>query len=387
MRSWAKRALFFVLPVEPLVGANVAPMTAETDPALDLGLPGIETDVPLAPMTTMRVGGPARQFIELTRSAELVAAVSKLDAAGVPLLLIGGGSNVVISDEGFDGVVIQVRSRGVERSAAGNDVLASVAAGERWDPFVAQMVADGYGELAALSGIPGSVGATPIQNVGAYGHEVASFIDHVEAFDRQRCEVVTINHRDCRFSYRDSRFKQQPDRWLILRVVFRLSSQPQRHVVAYDDLARRLNVELGADVDAEGVRRAVLDIRRSKGMVLNIDDVDTWSVGSFFTNPIVNTQVAEALPEDAPRFPVAGDDAHVKLSAAWLIDHAGFSKGWPDDLDAAAGLSTKHTLAITNRGQASTNDVLSVARAVRDGVRSTFGVELVAEPRLIGCQL
>lgn len=348
-------------------------------------LPTVEHDVRLGPLTTLRVGGPARSYVEAVSDEQLVSAVTAADDRGEPVLLLAGGSNVVIGDVGFPGIVIGVATRGIEIERDGDDVVVTVAAGEIWDRLVARVVADGWAGIESLSGIPGSVGATPIQNVGAYGHQVAEAIASVEAYDRTAHEVVHLTPEQCDFGYRSSRFKTHPGRWLILRVILRLDASLTTTPVGYADLADRLGVQVGESASLSNIRRAVLDVRRSKGMVLDIDDHDTWSVGSFFTNPIVGEQQAANLPPRAPRWPT--DSGAVKLSAAWLIEHAGFGKGWPESPGATARLSTKHALAITNRGSASTEDVLDLARAVRDGVRADSGIELVPEPTLIGCEL
>jgi len=349
----------------------------------------LASNVRLAPYTTLRVGGPARTFQEVTTDAEFISAVAGADDRGSPVLLIAGGSNLVIGDEGFPGLTVHVATRGVDLEPAdapdGVQVLARVAAGENWDHFVAQMVSDGYSGIETLSGIPGSVGATPVQNVGAYGNEVAEVIESVEVFDRHTRETKLLAAADCGFGYRSSIFKKDPTRWLILAVTFRLAQRADSVPIRYAELAKNLGIAPGDSTKPIQVRRAVLNVRRHKGMVLDIDDHDSWSAGSFFTNPIVAPDVAASLPDDAPRWPT--DDGQVKLSAAWLIEQAGFSRGWSIRPDAPASLSHKHTLAITNRGQASADDVVAVARSVRDGVEARFGISLHPEPSLIGCSI
>jgi UDP-N-acetylmuramate dehydrogenase len=254
----------------------------------------------------------------------------------------------------------------------------SVAAGEPWDPFVARAVERGWVGVEALSGIPGSVGATPIQNVGAYGQEVAQSIASVRVWDRTLRGVRTFAASDCGFGYRTSRFKQDPGRHVVLSVTFQFRQGDLGALVGYAELARSLGVEPGARASMVDVRRAVLDLRRGKGMVLDAGDHDTWSAGSFFTNPVLE---ADRVPEDAPAWP-QGDG--VKTSAAWLIEHAGFGKGYGA---GAVGLSTKHTLALTNRGGARTDDLLALAREIRAGVEARFAIRLDHEPVLVGCEL
>ncbi|HEX7715856.1 MAG TPA: UDP-N-acetylmuramate dehydrogenase [Marmoricola sp.] len=334
----------------------------------------------LANHTTLRVGGPVADFVVATTEAELVAAVREADEVGKPVLVLGGGSNLLVSDSGFDGRVVAVRTAGVgsDADACGGAVV-RVAAGETWDDLVVRAVREGWVGVEALSGIPGLVGATPIQNVGAYGQEVSQTIASVRCWDRQAGEVRTLFHRDCRFGYRTSRLKQEPGRWVVLEVVFQLRLGDLGSPVAYAELAGRLGVDVGARVPLADVREAVLALRRRKGMVLDPADHDTWSAGSFFTNPIL---AADRVPEGAPAWPQP--DGSVKTSAAWLIEHAGFERGHGNE---RAALSGKHTLALTNRGGATAADLVTLAREVRDGVRARFGIELVNEPVLVGCAL
>ena len=337
--------------------------------------------------TTLRLGGPARRWVTATTEAEVVAAVSDADAAGEPVLVLGGGSNLVVADAGFDGTVVQVATRGIAADHDGDDptcggVLVTVAAGEDWDALVAHAVERGWVGLEALSGIPGSVGATPVQNVGAYGQDVAQTVARVRVWDRRDGAVTTIAASDCGFGYRDSRFKAEPGRYVVLEVTFQLALGSLGAPVTYAELARTLGVEPGQRAPLTDVRAAVLDLRRGKGMVLDDADHDTWSAGSFFTNPVLP---ADQVPAGAPAWPVG--DGLVKTSAAWLIEHAGFTRGHTVRPDAPASVSTKHTLALTNRGAASTDDLLDLARAVRDGVREAYGVTLVNEPVLVGCEL
>ena len=337
----------------------------------------------LADYTTFRVGGAAKSLITAETEADLVAAVTEADAQGEPVLLIGGGSNVLISDDGFDGTVIVIATRGVDADVSTcSGASVTLAAGEPWDPFVARAVEEGWGGVEALSGIPGLAGATPIQNVGAYGSDVSQTIASVRTLDRQTGQYATFAAADCGFGYRTSRFKADLHRYLVLQVTFQLPLSDLSAPVRYAELARTLGVEANARVPAADVRHAVLDLRNGKGMVLNPDDHDTWSAGSFFTNPLLTEEQAARLPEGAPRYPQV--DGTVKSSAAWLIDHAGFAKGYGK---GSATLSTKHTLALTNRGDARAADLLALAREVRAGVLERFGVELVNEPLLVGCEL
>jgi UDP-N-acetylmuramate dehydrogenase len=342
--------------------------------------------------TTLRLGGPATEFVEATDEATLVAAVAEADEAGVPVLLVSGGSNLVVADEGFPGRVVLIATAGVVSDVEDPDsptcggALVRVAAGESWDALVARAVDSGWSGLEALSGIPGSVGATPVQNVGAYGSEVAQTIASVRTWDRVERRQRTFAAAECGFSYRHSRFKAEPDRYLVLEVTFQLPLATLSAPVGYAELAGRLGVEVGARAPLADVRRAVLELRRGKGMVLDAADHDTWSAGSFFTNPLLSAAQATALPADAPRWPQP--DGRVKSSAAWLIEHAGFAKGHaPSSTAGRVSLSTKHTLALTNRGTATTADLLTLAREVRDGVEETYGVRLVNEPVLVGATL
>ena len=338
----------------------------------------------LASLTTLRVGGPAADFVEAHSEAELIAAVSEADAAGTPVLVLGGGSNLLVADEGFDGRVVAVRTSGVRSDAdACGGAVVRVAAGESWDELVQRAVAEGWLGIEALSGIPGQVGSTPIQNVGAYGQEVAATVASVRCWDRQTNAVHTLFAGDCRFGYRTSRFKQEPGRFLVLEVVFQVRLGDLGGAVGYAELADRLGVQLGERAPAAEIREAVLALRRSKGMVLDPEDHDTWSAGSFFTNPVVP---ATQVPDGAPAWPQEDgpEGGYVKTSAAWLIEHAGFGRGYGS---ATAALSGKHTLALTNRGGAKAAELVALAREVRDGVLARFGIELVNEPVLVGCSL
>ena len=339
----------------------------------------------LAELTTLRLGGPAAEVVDAATEDALVEAVRSADEAGRPVLLVAGGSNLVVADAGFDGTVVRVLTRGVAVDAdACSGATVTVQAGESWDALVARATVEGWVGLEALSGIPGSVGATPVQNVGAYGQEVAQTIVSVRTLDRSSGRVRTFAAADCGFAYRHSRFKAEPDRFVVLSVTFQLRLGDLSAPVAYAELATRLGVEVGQRAPLGEVRAAVLALRGGKGMVLDASDHDTWSAGSFFTNPVLDADAAARLPDDAPRFPQA--DGSVKTSAAWLIQRAGFERGHAA-ADGRVSLSTKHTLALTNRGGATTADLLVLAREVRDGVLARFGVALVPEPVLVGCRL
>ena len=337
---------------------------------------------PLANHTTFRLGGPARRFVEATTEQQLIDTVADCDSRGEPVLVLGGGSNVLIADEGFDGTVVKVATRGVRAEAADcSGAQLEVAAGEVWDELVARAVAAQWSGMETLSGIPGSVGAVPIQNVGAYGAEVATLIQRVRTWDRAEGAIRTFAAAECGFGYRDSRFKREKGRHLVLRVDFQLPLGELGQPVRYPELARAFGVEVGQRAPAARVRETVLAIRRRKGMVLDANDHDTWSAGSFFTNPILTPGQAASLPAEAPRFP-AGEG--VKTSAAWLIQHAGYPAGHGS---GPARLSTRHVLALTNRGCATTADVLALAREIRDGVRERFGITLVPEVNLVGVSI
>jgi UDP-N-acetylmuramate dehydrogenase len=341
----------------------------------------------LAQLTTLRLGGPAGRIVEARGEDALVAAVREVDARGEPLLLLAGGSNVVVADEGFPGTVVRVLTAGVDSR---EDGLLEVQAGEPWDPFVKRRVADGLAGIECLSGIPGSVGATPIQNVGAYGQEVSETIVAVRVYDRRSGTVEELPPAACEFTYRSSAFKREPGRWVVLAVTFRLDRRPGSRPIRYPELARALGVELGASAPLADVRAAVLALRRGKGMVIDPADPDSVSAGSFFTNPILapaefealERRVRERLGPDArpPAFPEPG--GRVKTSAAWLVERAGYGRGYGSPGPAA--ISSKHSLALTNRGGATTAELLALAREVAAGVWRELGVRLVPEPVLVG---
>ncbi len=337
---------------------------------------------PLANHTTFRLGGPARRFVEAETDQQLIDTVADCDSRGEPVLVLGGGSNVLIADEGFDGTVVKIATRGVRIETADcSGAQLEVAAGEVWDDLAARAVTSQWSGTETLSGIPGSVGAVPIQNVGAYGTEVSNLIQRVRTWDRAEGVIRTFAAAECGFGYRDSRFKREKGRHLVLRVDFQLPLGEMGQPVRYPELARALGVEVGQRAPAARVRETVLAIRRRKGMVLDENDHDTWSAGSFFTNPVLTPEQAVSLPAEAPRFP-AGEG--IKTSAAWLIQHAGFPAGHGT---GPARLSTRHVLALTNRGHATTADVLALAREIRDGVRERFGITLVPEVNLVGVSI
>jgi UDP-N-acetylmuramate dehydrogenase len=342
-------------------------------------VPDVSAD--LSAYTTLRLGGPAGRLVIATNADEIVKTVREQDQ----VLVLAGGSNLVISDAGFPGTVVLVRSQGRSVSAEDADGLTlTVEAGETWDDVVAAAVDSGWSGLECLSGVPGSAGATPIQNVGAYGQEVAETITAVRAYDRLTDEVVTLAAAECGFAYRTSIFKHN-DRWVVLSVDFRLARSPESAPIRYAELARALDVPVGARAPLAEVRAAVLALRAGKGMVLDPEDPDTYSVGSFFTNPVLSAAAFEALSARAgapPAWP--GPDGVVKVSAAWLIERAGFTKGYAG---RGVSISSKHTLALTNRGTGTTSALLDLAREIRDGVHDRFGVTLQPEPVLVGCSL
>ncbi|WP_193790009.1 UDP-N-acetylmuramate dehydrogenase [Streptomonospora alba] len=348
-------------------------------------------DVPLADYTTLGLGGPASRFRVAVDTEELIAAVAETDAAGDALLVLGGGSNLVVSDAGFPGTVVHAESRSISFSDTDDGrVRLRAGAGVPWDPLVARTVAEGFSGIEFLSGIPGRVGSTPIQNVGAYGQEVSQSIVEVLVYDRRTGERLTMGNADCGFAYRDSVFKGG-DRYVVCEVVFELERSELSRPVRYAEVARALGAEAGARVPLAQARETVLELRRGKGMVLDPDDPDTYSAGSFFTNPVLDPpeyaefarRAADHLGPDV-RLPAHVDDeGRAKISAAWLIDHAGFTRGY----GSPARISTKHTLALTNPGDATTEDLLALAREVRAGVAKAFGITLVNEPVLVGAAL
>jgi len=332
----------------------------------------------LAPLTTLRLGGPARRLVTAGTEEDLIEAVRSLDAAGEPVLVLAGGSNVVIADAGFDGTVVHVQTRGV----ALDGELLRVQAGEPWDPVVEWTVRERLQGFECLSGIPGSTGATPIQNVGAYGQDVAETVEWVRVLDRATGAVETMTAAECGFEYRRSVFKHDPRR-VVLEVAFRLRDQGQSGPLRYAELARALDVPVGGAAPLAEVREAVLEVRRDKGMVIDPSDPDSVSAGSFFTNPILGSEQFAALEARAESPPPAWPepDGRIKTSAAWLIQHAGYERGYGN---GRVGISSKHTLALVNRGGARTDDLVALAHEIAGGVRERYGVELVPEPVFVG---
>lgn len=324
----------------------------------------------LAELTTLRVGGTPNSLVVASAESEIIEAVS----ANPNALILGGGSNVIVSDD-FAGDVIKIESTGFENDeSACAGAWVTVAAGHDWNDFVTSAVANGWTGIEGLAGIPGTVGATPIQNVGAYGQSVSDTIAQVRAWNKKTKSVDVIFAADCEFGYRTSIFKSQPDTWVILSVTFQLPLGTMSAPIAYNELAAKLNVEIGDRVSTSELQSAVLELRAGKGMVLDSADHDTWSVGSFFMNPRVLT-----APENAPNWPEA--DGTVKVSAAWLIEQAGFTKGFT--LNGRAALSSKHTLAITNRGTATSADISELADHIVQGVKDKFDIELKPEATFI----
>jgi UDP-N-acetylmuramate dehydrogenase len=367
--------------VSPYTRGRMAGASQRTRPR------GLREGVPLAPLTTIGIGGPARWFVEATSAAEVEQALAWAAEKALPTFVLGGGSNLLIADEGFPGLVLWVALRGVVEEPDGDEVALRVAAGEPWDALVERAVAAGLAGFECLSGIPGSVGATPIQNVGAYGQDVAETVVDVEALSRSEGARRRFAAEECGFAYRDSVFKREErDRWVILGVTFRLR-RGGPPALRYPELVRHLETERGV-ADLARVRQAVVALRRRKGMVLDPDDADTRSDGSFFMNPVVGAAALDGVlgrvaarglaPEAMPRFP-AGDAT--KLSAAWLIEQAGFRKG---HRHGGVGISSKHALALVNRGGGTAREVVELVREIRRRVEDAFGVRLVPEPNFVG---
>jgi len=356
----------------------------------------VKDDVPLAPLTTLELGGRARHLVEVATDAAVAEALAWADARALPVLVLGGGSNVVVADAGFPGLVVRVTARGrtfSPSSPSGDDtVLAAVAAGEPWDDFVADAVARGLAGVECLSGIPGLAGATPIQNVGAYGQEVADTIRVVRAFDRRSRSIVELPAQACAFAYRDSLFRREPTRFVVLGVTFALRAGGAP-TLRYRELADALASSSRPPTLAD-VRATVLALRRRKSMVIDAADANRRSVGSFFTNPLVDADVAEGLAAravadgvvasaaDVPRWPAGA--GRVKLSAGWLIEHAGIAKGLRR---GAVGVSSRHALALVHHGGGTTAELAALARDVRGAVAARFGVTLAPEPIFVGTTL
>lgn len=339
----------------------------------------LQQRAPLAARTTLGIGGPAERLVEAKHDPEIAEAVRLAASEDVPLHVLGGGSNIVVSDDGLDGLVLSIATRGVRFEASGTSVHVIAKAGEPWDGLVKLSVDENLAGLECLSGVPGLVGATPIQNVGAYGQEVAECITSVRALDRRSLDMVTLSHAECRFAYRDSFFKSsEPDRFVVTEVTFRLTPGGAPRV-KYPDLERELGRRGVARPSLADVRQAVLAVRREKSMLVDPADENGRSCGSFFVNPIVSAEALAEVEAKAgpamPRWPQP--DGRVKLSAAWLIEHAGLPKG---TRDGAVGLSTKHSLCVVAHAGARSSDVVAFARRIRETVERRFGVRLVPEP-------
>lgn len=336
----------------------------------------------LSSFTTLRVGGPARKIVHAHSEAELIEFVKAADSAKEPILILGGGSNLLISDAGFAGTVIRVESKGnaLDYDACSGGMI-EVSAGEDWDKFVKISIEKGFADLESLSGIPGTVGGAPIQNIGAYGHEISETIARVKTYDRSKGEVKTFTNTECKFSYRNSIFKEQPGRYVILTVTFQLRKGAQSLPITYAELAKQLSVNIGDQVEVTKVREAVLKLRASKGMLINLEN-EIYSAGSFFVNPILSKSAADKLPADAPRWPQ--NDGKIKTSAAWLMEHSGVVKG---EKLAGAQISDKHVLALTNSGDATAEDIVELAKKARKKVYEKFGIKLEAEVQLVGVNL
>jgi len=335
----------------------------------------------LSKYTSLRVGGPATKIVQVSTEAQIIAAIE--EAGDTPVLIMGGGTNVLIADKGFDGTVIRISNNSVQAEVdACSGATLTIGAGEDWDVFVQTTINSGFAGLETLSGIPGTVGAAPIQNIGAYGHEVSEFITRVRTYDRELKEIYTFTNSQCEFTYRNSYFKAHPGRYVVLDVQFQLRIGEFSAPITYLELSKKLGIEPGDKAPVAATRTAVLELRASKGMLLSPDDHDSWSAGSFFTNPIISQQAADALPDAAPKWPL--NDGRVKISAAWLIENAGMHKG---DEVGGARISTKHVLALTNSGDATAADIAELAKRARDQVKSIFGITLEAEVNLIGIEI
>ena len=331
----------------------------------------------LSDFTTLKVGGPAKNLVHARSEDELISAIKEADSTKSPLLILGGGSNILVGDQGFAGTVIKIETSGnsFEIDACSGGTL-TVSAGEDWDKFVAFTIEKGLANLESLSGIPGTVGGAPIQNIGAYGHEVAEVIARVRTFDRQLGEVKTFSAIECEFGYRTSKFKKESGRYVILDVTFQLRRGEESLPVQYSELAKELGVEIGARVPIAKLREVVLKLRGAKGMLLGTG-ID--SAGSFFTNPILSADAAAKLPAEAPRWPQA--DGRVKTSAAWLMEHSGMEKGFKL---AGAQISPKHVLALSNAGDATAADLVALAKEARAKVLNKFGINLEPEVQFVG---
>lgn len=344
-------------------------------------------EVPLAPMTTLELGGPARLFVEVGNEDELSEALEEARCSGLDVVVLGGGSNIVAPDEGFDGLVVRLALRGLLLGVSGDPSVVRVAASEPWDRVVQHCVDRNLAGIECLSGIPGSTGATPVQNVGAYGQEVSQVVRRVRALDRNTGEIVELPPGRCAFAYRDSAFKRNPHRWIVLEVELALRPDGSPRV-RYAELARALGED---SPSLATVRRTVLALRRRKSMVIDSEDPNRRSVGSFFTNPVVSEDRARSVallavqrglvsrPEQVPQFPAG--EGRIKLPAAWLIEQSGIPKGLRR---GNVGISSCHALALVHHGNGSTRELLELAAFVRDRVQRAFDIRLVPEPVLIG---
>ena len=335
----------------------------------------------LSKYTSFRVGGPATKIVQVSTEAEIIAAIE--EAGDSPILIMGGGTNVLIADKGFEGIVIRISNNSVQAEVdACSGATLTIGAGEDWDTFVQTTIDRGFAGLETLSGIPGTVGAAPIQNIGAYGHEVSEFITRVRTYDRQEKALKTFTNSECEFSYRNSYFKSHPGRYVIIEVQFQIRRGEFSDPITYVELSRKLGIDPGEKAPVVATRAAVLELRASKGMLLKNDDHDSWSAGSFFTNPIISQQAADLLPNAAPKWPL--NDGRVKVSAAWLIENSGIHKG--DELGGAR-ISTKHVLALSNSGNATAADIAELAKRARNQVKEVFGITLEVEVNLIGVEI
>ena len=335
----------------------------------------------LSKYTSFHVGGPAQKIVQVSTETEIIAAIE--EAGESPVLIMGAGTNVLIADKGFDGTVIRISNNSVQSEVdACSGATLTIGAGEDWDTFVQTTIDRGYAGLETLSGIPGTVGAAPIQNIGAYGHEVSEFITRVRTYDRQEKVVKTFTNAQCEFTYRNSHFKAHPGRYVVLDVQFQIRIGEMSDPITYVELAKKLGIDPGDRATVRATRAAVLELRASKGMLLSPDDHDSWSAGSFFTNPIVTQQQADTLPNAAPKWPL--NDGRVKISAAWLIENSGTHKG---DEIGGARVSTKHVLALSNSGNATAADIAELAKRARNQVKEVFGITLEAEVNLIGVEI
>lgn len=350
----------------------------------------VQYHVPLAPLTSLRLGGPAARLVEVTTDQEVEQAVCEVANPGEPVFVLGGGSNVIVADNGWPGLVVRMALGGVRVQRQETGVRVEAAAGEAWDGLVAHAVQQGWSGVECLSGIPGLVGACPVQNVGAYGQEVGDIVVSVRAYDRQRLEFVEFDRAACAFAYRRSVFKEQ-DRYIITRVTFDLAVSSLSQPVRYAELARTLGVREGDCVPARVVREAVLSLRRAKGMILDPADPETATAGSYFLNPVLSAAESKALEERLRSCGVLGStepmrghatpDGGTKVPAAWLIETAGFTKGIGR---SGIGISRRHALALVNRGGGTTRELLAFEAEIVAAVQDKFGVRLHREPVLVG---